>query len=41
MIHGVTTDLVVIPGGMTSKLHIIVNNPVNDHLKLYCKWFLV
>jgi hypothetical protein len=32
VIHAMNTD-VIIPGGMTSYLHISVNNPFNDHFK--------
>jgi hypothetical protein len=32
--HAMNTDLVVIPGGMTSQLHVLdVNKPSKDHLK--------
>jgi hypothetical protein len=43
-IHALNTDLVVIPGGMTSQfqvLDVIVNKPFKDHLKqLYSEWLL-
>jgi hypothetical protein len=42
MIQTMNTVLVVIPGGKTSKLHILVNKPLNDQLKqLYSEWILV
>ena len=36
------TNLVIIPGGMTSQLQVlVVNKPCKDHLKqLYSEWFL-
>jgi hypothetical protein len=40
----INTDLVVIPGGMTSQLQVldvVVNRPFKDHLKqLYSEWLL-
>jgi hypothetical protein len=44
MIHAMNTDLVVVPGGMTSQLQVldvVVNKPFKDHLKqLYSEWLL-
>jgi hypothetical protein len=37
-----TTDHVMVPGGLTSQLHIVVNKHFEDHLKqLYSEWLLV
>jgi hypothetical protein len=33
MIHAMSTGHAVIPGGMTSQLHILQNTSFNDHLK--------
>jgi hypothetical protein len=42
VIHAMNTDLVVIPGGITSQLQVlevVVNKPFKDHLKqLYSEW---
>jgi hypothetical protein len=42
MIQTMNTVPVVIPGGMTSKLHILINKPFNDQSKqLHSEWLLV
>jgi hypothetical protein len=42
LIYAMNTDLVVVPGGLTSHLHIVVNKHFEDHLKqLYSEWLLV
>jgi hypothetical protein len=33
MICAMNADLVIIPGGMTSKLHILMNMACKEHLK--------
>jgi hypothetical protein len=33
VIHAMSTDLVVVPGGLTSQLHSVVNKHFKDHLK--------
>jgi hypothetical protein len=41
VIHAVNIDLVVIPGEVTSQLHVLVSMPFKDHLKqLYSEWLL-
>jgi hypothetical protein len=40
-VHAVNIDFVVIPGGMTSELHVLENKAFKDHLQqLYLKWLL-
>jgi hypothetical protein len=42
--HAMNTDLMVIPGGMTTQLQVldvVVNKPFKDHLnQLYSEWLL-
>jgi hypothetical protein len=41
MIYVMNTDLVVIPGGMTSQLLVLANNHFRHYLKqLYSEWLL-